>query len=96
MVGLNPSSGKRFEESTMPSDINTQIDGDGLMQPVICRGQPSDDRRRRRAVDSDLGEGQVDSFGPRGLWMHKPHDAVGIHEVTRWLRAPGDPEQQLL
>jgi hypothetical protein len=45
MVGLNPSTGERLQKGTVPSDINTQIDGDRLMQPVVCRGQPSDDGR---------------------------------------------------
>jgi hypothetical protein len=91
MVGLNPATGERLEKSTMPSNVNTQIDADRLVQPVVRRGQPSDDGWGRRPVDSDLRECQVDSFGPRGLWMHKPNEAVAIHEVTRRLRAPGDP-----
>ena len=92
MVGLNPATGESLEKSTMPSNVNTQIDADRLVQPVVCRGQPSDDGRGRRPVDSDLRECQVDSFSPRRLQMHKPHDPFAIHEQTRRLRAPGDPQ----
>jgi hypothetical protein len=96
MVGLDRSNCKRLQESVMPSDVSTQIDGDRPLQEVVYRGQPSDDGWRRRSVDSDLREGQVDSFGPGGLWMREPHDALGIDEKTRRLRPPGDPQQQLL
>jgi hypothetical protein len=43
MVGLDRSGGKRFQESAMPSDVSTQIDGDRPLQLVVGRGQPSDD-----------------------------------------------------
>lgn len=96
MVGLDRSNCKRPQKSVMPSDVSTQIDGDRPLQPVVGRGQPSADGRRRRPVDRDLREGQIDSFGPGGLWMREPHDALGIDEETRRLRPPGDPQQQLL
>ena len=39
MVGLNPSTGERLEKSIMSGDVNTQIDADRLVQPVVCRDQ---------------------------------------------------------
>ena len=80
----------------MPGDINTQIDGDRLVQTVVCRGEPSGDRGRRSPIDGDLGERQVNGFGPCGLWMHEPHDTVAIHEKAGGLGPPADAQQQLL
>ena len=38
MLGLDRSAGKRPEESDVPGDIHAQIEGDGLVQTVVCRG----------------------------------------------------------
>ena len=38
MPGLDRSAGKRLEESDMPGDVNAQIEGDHLVQTVVCRG----------------------------------------------------------
>jgi hypothetical protein len=96
MLGQDRCAGKRLEESDMPSNVNTQIDGDRLVQTVVCRGEPSGDRGGRGPIDGDLRKRQVDSFGPCGLRMHEPHDTVAINEKTHGLRAPADPQQQLL
>jgi hypothetical protein len=38
MLGLDRSAGKRLEESDVPGDVNAQIEGDRLVQTVVCRG----------------------------------------------------------
>jgi hypothetical protein len=38
MLGLERSPGKRLEESDVPGDVHAQIEGDGLVQTVVCRG----------------------------------------------------------
>ena len=38
MLGLDRSAGKRLEESDVPGDVHAQIEGDGLVQTVVCRG----------------------------------------------------------
>lgn len=37
MLGQHRCLGKRLEESDMPSNVNTQIDGDRLVQTLIYR-----------------------------------------------------------
>ena len=37
MLGQDRCAGKRLEESDMPSNVHTQIDGDRLVQTVVCR-----------------------------------------------------------
>ena len=38
MPGLDRSAGKRLEESDVPSNVNPQIEGDRLVQALVCRG----------------------------------------------------------
>jgi hypothetical protein len=38
MLGLDRSPGKRLEESDVPCDVHAQIEGDGLVQTIVCRG----------------------------------------------------------
>jgi hypothetical protein len=38
MLGLDRSAGKRLEESDVPGDVNAQIEGNRLVQTVVCRG----------------------------------------------------------
>ena len=38
MLGLDRSAGKRLEESDMAGDVYAQIEGDGLVQTLVCRG----------------------------------------------------------
>jgi hypothetical protein len=65
MLGLDRSTGKKLEESDVPSHVHAQIEGDGLVQTLISRGKPSRDSGRGCPIDSDLRERQVDSLGPR-------------------------------
>jgi hypothetical protein len=69
MLRQNRGIGKRPPECQVPCNVKTQSDGDRLAQTVVCRDEPSRDRGRRRTIDSDLSERQVDGFGPRGLRM---------------------------
>jgi hypothetical protein len=38
MLGLDRSASKRLEESDVPGDVHVEIEGDGLVQTVVCRG----------------------------------------------------------
>ena len=38
MPGQNRGAGKRLEERDVPGDVQTQIEGDGLVQTLVCRG----------------------------------------------------------
>ena len=38
MLGVDRSAGKRLEESDVPGDVHAQIEGDRLVQTVVCRG----------------------------------------------------------
>jgi hypothetical protein len=38
MLGLDRSAGKRLKESDVSGDVNAQIEGDCLVQTVVCRG----------------------------------------------------------
>ena len=96
MLGLDRSTGKKLEESDVPSHVHAQIEGDGLVQTLVSRRKPSRDSGRGRPIDSDLRERQVDSFGPRRLRMNEPHHPVAIDEEPCGLWTPADPQQQLL
>ena len=38
MLGQHRCAGKRLEESDVPGDVNAQIEGNRLVQTLVCRG----------------------------------------------------------
>jgi hypothetical protein len=38
MLGLDRPAGKRTEERGMAGDLSAQVEGDGLLQMLVCRG----------------------------------------------------------
>ena len=75
IAALARGSSRAMCRATSTRRSRGRTGADGRMPRLVVG-----DRRRRRPIDSDFGECQVDSFGPRGLWMHEPHGTVSIHK----------------